>query len=192
MAEETKPATGYARRIGLFDGTMMVTGGIIGAGIFINPSVVAARVPTAGLALGAWLLGGAIGLAGAFCFAELGARRPRAGGGYAYLREAFGPLPAFLYGWALLLIIATGAIAAVAVTFARYFTAVVGAPTGLVGPVAVGAILLLTLINYLGVHPGATTQNVFTVLKLVALAALIVVGAAAPSHPLPSSPSPSP
>lgn len=191
MGQGTASGAGYVRRIGVFDGTMMVMGGIIGAGIFINPSVVAARVPSAELALGAWLLGGAIALAGAFCFAELGARRPRAGGGYAYLREAFGPLPAFLYGWALLLIIATGAIAAVAVTFARYLTAVLGAPAGLVTPMAVGAILLLSVINYFGVRPGAITQNIFTVLKLVALAALIIVGVAATS-PLPAPPSVSP
>ena len=191
MGQGTASGAGYVRRIGVFDGTMMVMGGIIGAGIFINPSVVAARVPSAELALGAWLLGGAIALAGAFCFAELGARRPRAGGGYAYLREAFGPLPAFLYGWALLLIIATGAIAAVAVTFARYLTAVLGAPAGLVTPMAVGAILLLSVINYFGVRLGAITQNIFTVLKLVALAALIIVGVAATS-PLPAPPSVSP
>ncbi|HSJ15918.1 MAG TPA: amino acid permease [Longimicrobiales bacterium] len=191
MGQGTASGAGYVRRIGVFDGTMMVMGGIIGAGIFINPSVVAARVPSAELALGAWLLGGAIALAGAFCFAELGARRPRAGGGYAYLREAFGPLPAFLYGWALLLIIATGAIAAVAVTFARYLTAVLGAPAGLVTPMAVGAILLLSVINYFGVRPGAITQNIFTVLKLVALAALIIVGVVATS-PLPAPPSVSP
>lgn len=174
---------------------MMVMGGIIGAGIFINPSVVAQRVPTAGMALSAWLVGGAIALAGAFCFAELGARRPRAGGGYVYLREAFGGLPAFLYGWALLLIIATGAIAAVAVTFARYFTAVVGAPDTLVTPLAIGAILLLSAINYYGVKPGAITQNIFTVLKLIALAALIAVGVYATSSfpsPAVAAPSPSP
>lgn len=165
----------------------MVMGGIIGAGIFINPSVVAQRVPGAGLALGAWLLGGGIALAGAFCFAELGARRPQAGGGYVYLREAFGALPAFLYGWALLLIIATGAIAAVAVTFARYFAAVLGAPEAVVAPVAVAAILLLSLVNYFGVRPGAITQNIFTVLKLAALGVLIVIGLYATSPVPPSS-----
>lgn len=171
---------------------MMVMGGIIGAGIFINPSVVAQRVPSAGMALTAWLVGGGIALAGAFCFAELGARRPRAGGGYVYLREAFGGLPAFLYGWALLLIIATGAIAAVAVTFARYFTAVVGAPDTLITPLAIGAILLLSAINYYGVKPGAITQNIFTVLKLLALAALIAVGIYATSSFPPPAVTPSP
>src|SRR5256886_13557880 len=95
---------------------MAVMGGIIGSGVFLGPQIVAARVGSAGLTLVAWVVGGVIALAGALCFGELGARRPRAGGGYVYLREALGPLPAFLYGWALLLVIATGATAAVAVT----------------------------------------------------------------------------
>jgi len=82
--------TEYARRLGLFDGVMMTVGGIIGAGIFLNPSIVAQRVGTAPLTLAAWVLGGMVALAGAFCFAELGARMPHAGGGYVYLRDAFG------------------------------------------------------------------------------------------------------
>lgn len=171
-------ATGYARRIGTFDGTMMVMGGIIGAGIFINPAVVAERTPTAGAALLAWVVGGAIALAGALCFAELGARRPDAGGGYAYLRDGFGPLAGFLYGWTLLLVVATGAIAAVAVTFARYFAALFAIPEAYSSIIAVTAILLLTGINYLGVRPGAVTQNIFTVLKLAALVLLIGAGLA--------------
>lgn len=171
-------ATGYARRLGTFDGTMMVMGGIIGAGIFINPAVVAERTPTAGAALLAWVVGGGIALAGAFCFAELGARRPLAGGGYAYLRDAFGPLAGFLYGWTLLLIMATGAIAAVAVTFARYFATLLALPDGYTSSIAITAILLLTGINYLGVRPGAVTQNLFTVLKLAALLLLIIAGIA--------------
>jgi APA family basic amino acid/polyamine antiporter len=109
-------------------------------------------------------------------FAELGARRPVAGGGYVYLREAYGRLPAFLYAWTLLLVIATGAIAAVAVTFATYTATLLGlgAPARL--PLAIGAILILSAINYAGVKPGALTQNVLTVLKLGALAVLIVAG----------------
>ena len=99
---------------------MMVVGGIIGSGIFLNPALVAERVRTEKLTLLVWVLGGAIALIGALVFAELGARRPVAGGGYVYLRDAYGKLPAFLYAWTLLLVIATGAIAAVAVTFARY------------------------------------------------------------------------
>src|SRR5947209_18648707 len=112
---------GLARKLGLFDATMIVMGGIIGSGIFINPSVVARQVHTPFLILGAWLAGGAVALAGAFVYAELAARRPEVGGQYAYLRDAYHPSVAFLYGWALLLVIQTGGMAAVAVTFARYF-----------------------------------------------------------------------
>jgi basic amino acid/polyamine antiporter, APA family len=180
--------TTYARRLGLFSGTMAVIGGIVGAGIFRTPAAVAQRVPSSAAALGAWVLGGAIALLGAFCFAELGRRRPKAGGGYVYLREAWGRLPAFLYGWGLLLVIATGAIAAVAVTFANYALALGGLPDRFSVPVAIAAIILLSAVNYVGVKPAALTQNVFTLLKLVALAALIVSGlSAGPYHP-PSPP----
>ncbi len=166
----------------------MVVGGIIGAGIFLNPAIVAQRVGTPGLTLSVWVLGGAVALIGAFCFGELGDRLPKAGGGYVYLRDAFGPLPAFLYAWALLLVIATGAIAAVAVTFANYAIALTGAPERLGVPVAIGAIVLLSAVNYLGVKPGAVTQNVFTVLKLVAIAGLVATGlafaGAGPAEPM--------
>jgi APA family basic amino acid/polyamine antiporter len=166
----------YARSIGPFSGTMMVVGGIIGSGIFLNPALVADRVKSAELTLLVWVLGGAIALIGALVFAELGARRPVAGGGYVYLRDAYGRLPAFLYAWTLLLVIATGAIAAVAVTFAGYTATLLGlAPASRV-PLAVGAILLLSIVNYIGVKPGAITQNVMTMLKLGALAVLIVAG----------------
>src|SRR5579885_1345636 len=92
---------GLARKLGLFDATMIVMGGIIGSGIFVNPSVVARQVHTPFLILGAWLAGGAVALAGAFVYAELATRKPEVGGQYAYLREAFHPAVAFLYGWAL-------------------------------------------------------------------------------------------
>lgn len=166
----------YARRLGLFSATMLVVGGVIGSGIFLNPAIVAQRVGSQALTLMAWLLGGAIAMIGALCYAELGARRPRVGGGYAYLRDAFGPLPAFLYGWALLLVVATGATAAVAVTFARYAAALAGWGEGGTLPLALGAIALLSVVNIAGVRPGAVTQNVFTILKLLALAAVIVAG----------------
>src|SRR5678815_5953139 len=94
--------TTYARKLGLFTGTMAVIGGIIGSGIFLNPAIVAARVGTAPLTLLAWTLGGVVALLGAFIFGELAARVPRVGGGYAYLRDAFGPLPAFLYALSLI------------------------------------------------------------------------------------------
>lgn len=172
---DTRPVA-YARRLGLFDATMLVIGGIVGAGIFLNPAVVAQRVPTASLALGAWALGGLVALAGALCFAELGARKPHAGGGYVYLRDAFGPLPAFLYGWTQLLVINSGGIAAVAITFARYVAALGGWSPASSTPIAVGAIVFLSGVNYFGIRPGAIVQNVFTVLKILALAGLIVAG----------------
>jgi APA family basic amino acid/polyamine antiporter len=161
-----------------------VVGGIIGSGIFVGPAVVAQRVQTEGLTITAWVLGGVIALAGALCFAELGSRRPQAGGSYVYLRDAFGPLPAFLYGWMLLLAISTGATAAVAVTFARYFLPLVGLPAAAETGVAVAAIVVLSAVNYVGVRTASITQNVFTVLKLAALAVVIVVGlsAAFPAH----------
>ncbi|MCE9666387.1 amino acid permease [Myxococcus stipitatus] len=167
---------GYARRVGLFSGVMLVIGGIIGSGIFLNPAIVAQRVQTPGLTLGVWALGGAVALIGAFIYGELGQRIPKAGGSYVYLRDAFGPLPAFLNAWGLLLVIATGAIAAVAVTFAQYTLALTGLGAGYRLPLAVGAIVLLTGVNCVGVRSGALTQNVFTVLKLLALAVLVGAG----------------
>src|SRR5512132_3150878 len=113
-------APALARRLGAFDATMIVMGGIIGSGIFINPYVVARQVHTVPLILGAWIAGGIMALLGAFVYAELAARRPEAGGQYAYLRDAYHPAVAFLYGWGLLLVIQSGGMAAVAVTFARY------------------------------------------------------------------------
>jgi APA family basic amino acid/polyamine antiporter len=159
---------------------MLVVGGIVGSGIFLNPAVVARRAGSAPLTLAVWGLGALVALLGATIFAELGRRRPQAGGGYAYLRDAFGPLPAFLYGWALLLVISSGAIAAVAMTFASYAAALLGAGPALERPLALGAIALLTAVNVVGVAPGAITQNVFTVLKLAALAALLAAGLLAP------------
>ena len=166
-----------ARRLGLFDATMIVMGGIIGSGIFINPSVVARQVNTPFLILGVWALGGLIALAAAFIWAELAALRPEVGGQYAYLREAFHPSIAFLYGWALLLVIQTGGMAAVAVTFARYFVELTHVPLA-DWLVAVLALAVLTLINCLGVRAGSTVQSVLMVLKIVAILALIACGLA--------------
>ncbi len=185
----------YLRRLGLFSGTMAVVGGIIGGGIFRTPATVAERLRSPGLVLLAWVIGGIVALIGALCWGELGQRRPRAGGGYVYLRETFGPLPAFLYGWTLVLVIATGAIAAVAVTFADYSLALFDLPHRFSVPLAVAAIVLLAGINYAGVSPAAITQNIFTVLKLSALAILIGAGihlAVPLPPPLPAAPSPPP
>lgn len=167
---------GYDRRLGTFDATMVVVGAIVGGGIFLNPAIVAQRVGTAGAVLAAWALGGLIAVIGALCFAELGARLPRAGGGYVYLRDAFGPLPAFLYGWTQLLVINTGGVAAVAIIFASYTVDLAGASTSLVKPLAVGAIVLLSAVNVAGVRFGAWVQNAFTLLKLAALALLVATG----------------
>jgi APA family basic amino acid/polyamine antiporter len=158
---------------------MAVVGGIIGGGIFRTPAAVAERVGSSTLILAVWVAGGVVAVIGALCFGELGHRRPRAGGGYVYLREAWGPLPAFLYGWALLLVIASGAIAAIAVTFADYTLALTGLSARFTLPLAVAAILFVSGVNYLGVRPGAVLQNIFTLLKLLALALLVVAGLAA-------------
>jgi APA family basic amino acid/polyamine antiporter len=164
-----------ARRLGLFDATMIVMGGIIGSGIFMNPSVVARRVTTPFLILLVWALGGLIALAAAFIWAELSALRPAVGGQYAYLREAYHPLIAFLYGWGLLLVIQTGGMAAVAITFARYFLELTHLRVAdwLVAVLALGS---LTIVNCLGVRAGGTVQSLLMVLKIVAIVALISCG----------------
>jgi APA family basic amino acid/polyamine antiporter len=166
-----------ARRLGLFDATMIVMGGIVGSGIFVTPYVVARQVHTPALIVGAWLAGGLIALAGAFVYAELAARRPHVGGQYAYLRDAYHPAVAFVYGWALLLVIQTGGMAAVAVTFARYFREVTHVP--LAEPVVAGmGIALLVAVNCLGVRSGGTVQNTLMVMKIVAIVALVGAGLA--------------
>jgi APA family basic amino acid/polyamine antiporter len=164
-----------ARRLGLFDATMIVMGGIIGSGIFMNPQVVALEVHTPFLILGAWTIGGLFALAAAFIWAELAALRPDVGGQYAYLREAFHPAVAFLYGWVLLLVVQTGGMAAVAVTFSRYFVELTGLPLGY-SQLAAFVLALLTIINCLGVRAGSTLQSVLMVLKILAIAALVVCG----------------
>jgi basic amino acid/polyamine antiporter, APA family len=168
-------APGLARRLGLFDATMIVMGGIVGSGIFINPYVVARLVHTPALVLGAWAAGGLIALAGAFIWAELAALRPKVGGQYAYMREAFHPSIAFIYGWTLLLVTQTGGMAAVAVTFAKYFVSLTRVPLSdwTVAAVALG---LLTLINCLGVRAGSSVQNALMVMKILVIAALVACG----------------
>ncbi len=154
---------------------MLVMGGIVGSGIFINPYVVAQQVHTPALILGAWIFGGVIGVGGAFIWAELAATLPEVGGQYAYLREAYHPAVAFLYGWVLLLVIQTGGMAAVSITFARYFLELTGMHTQ-DWIVATAALATLTLINCLGVKTGGRTQSVLMVMKIAAISALVVVG----------------
>src|SRR6266516_252820 len=169
--EPSKPR----RQLGLFDATMIVMGGIVGAGIFANPSEVAHRVHTPFLILGVWVLGGCIAMCGAFIWAELATRLPAAGGQYVYLREAYHPAVAFMYGWGLLLITQTGGMAAVAVIFASYFCALTGANwNGSV--IAAIALLTLTGINCFGARAGSNVQSVLMLLKIGAIAALVVIG----------------
>jgi APA family basic amino acid/polyamine antiporter len=172
---------------------MVVVGGIVGAGIFRNPHVVAMEVSTPVLILAAWLLGGFIALAGAFIYAELTSIRPAVGGQYAFFKEAFHPALAFVYGWALLLVIQTGGMAAVSMTFADYSLRLlqsagagdVAAALDRIGHlagldagklVAILALAGLTVINCLGVRAGTALQSFLTVLKMLAIAGLVVCG----------------
>jgi APA family basic amino acid/polyamine antiporter len=172
----TSSSQPLAPRLGLFDATMLVMGGIVGAGIFMNPYVVAQRVRTPALVLGAWIVGGAIALTAAFIWAELADRMPQIGGQYAYLRDAYHPLVAFLYGWVLLLVIQTGGMAAVTVTFSRYFLELTGihAADWLV---AIITLAVLTMVNCMGVRAGGTVQSALMVIKIFAIALLVAAGA---------------
>jgi APA family basic amino acid/polyamine antiporter len=165
--------TELKRELGLLDSTMINVGTMIASAIFIVPASIAAQVPGSGPMILVWVAGGVVSLLGALSVAELGAAYPEAGGQYAYLREAYGPLWAFLYGWANLLVINTASIAAIAVGFARYLGFFVPLSPLLIQGVAVLSIAGLTVLNCLGVRLGATTQNVLTFLKMGALATLI-------------------
>jgi APA family basic amino acid/polyamine antiporter len=173
----TEAANAYARRLNTWDAAMIVIGGVIGAGIFLTPATVARHTSSGTEVLILWAIGGLLTLAGVLCYAELGARRPQAGGIYVYLREAFGLLPAFLFGWTMALINYPGSVAAVATMFADYFCTALGLPAQLyVKPVAVGAIVFIVGINLFGIRAGAWMQNIFTVLKLAAVALLVIAG----------------
>ncbi len=163
-----------SRRLGRFDSIMMMVGIVIGSGIFLTTGIMARSIPSPTLILLAWLVGGAITLTGAVTFAELGAAMPQAGGQYVYLREAYGPLAGFLFGWILFLISMGGSIAALAVGFAEYLGYFLPSLSGKV--VAVGVIVLLSAFNYIGVGLGKSIQNIFTVAKIGAMAAFIILG----------------
>jgi len=182
---------GYVRLLGTFDATMLVAGSMIGSGIFIVSADVVREVGSAGWLLGVWLVSGLMTVAAARCYAELATMYPHAGGQYVFLREAFGPLAGFLYGWTLLLVIQTGTIAAVAVAFAKFLAVLVpalgaGSVLATLGGhaltaqqlVAVAVIALLTAANLRGIATGKRIQNAFTVTKVAALAALILLGLA--------------
>jgi basic amino acid/polyamine antiporter, APA family len=164
-----------SRQLGLFDTTMLVMGGIVGSGIFMNPHVVAREAPSGAAVLGAWLLGGVVTLAAGLVWAELAALRPGVGGQYAYLRDGVHPAAGFAYGWANLLVVQTGGQAAVAITFARY-AHVLTAPPWAEGATAAAALAALTAINLAGTRVGGTTQSVLMVLKIVAIGGLVYCG----------------
>jgi APA family basic amino acid/polyamine antiporter len=186
---------GLRRELTAFDATMVVVGGIIGSGIFMLPAIVAQRLPTSPLVLGAWIAGGAIALAGALAFAELAALFPQAGGEYVYLREAYHPLVAFLFGWASLLMIQGGGLGAVAITFAQYSLRLLGRDPSAAPLAAAVSITVVAAVNVAGVKPGSRLLNVLVILKLAALAALIFGGLLLPrggpatvSEPAPALP----
>ena len=187
MESLTMDAPKPRRQLGLFDAIMIVMGGIVGAGIFANPSEVAHRVHTPFLILGVWVLGGFIAMCGAFIWAELATRLPGTGGQYLYLREAYHPSVAFVYGWGLLLVTQTGGMAAVAVIFSSYFRAL----TGVVwndSAIAALVLLILTGINCLGARAGSNVQSALMLLKIGALTALVMLGFAVGGGSLKSEP----
>jgi APA family basic amino acid/polyamine antiporter len=156
------------------DIALIVIGGIIGVGIFFTPAVVAERTGSATGVLAAWGIGAVLALLGGLTFCGLAARLPRHGGTFVYLREAFGPLPAFLYGWTNLLVIQSGALAVVAIVMVDHLAKLAGTDAGAIArsAMACGAILLFSALNYFGLRVGKRVQNVITALKLFAVFAL--------------------
>ena len=190
-----KTQTGFIRGLGLLDSTMIVAGSMIGSGIFIVSGGIAKQVGAPGWLLVVWIVTGLLTLMAALSYGELAAMMPKAGGQYVYLREAFSPMWGFLYGWTLFLVIQTGTIAAVAVGFARYLGVLVpsvGENKYLIEPIAISSnyavslstaqvvglllIVLLTFMNTRGLKLGKLVQNTFTITKLGALIALILLG----------------
>jgi basic amino acid/polyamine antiporter, APA family len=173
--ESPKLTSGLVARLGIFDATMLVMGGIVGSGIFINSYVVAKLVHTPAMILGAWLAGGLLALVGAFIYAELSNRMPKVGGQYAYIREAYDPLLGFLYGWVSILVINAGGTAAVAVTFGKYFREFSGG-TVPENVAAVSVVVALTAINCMGVRAGSGVQSFFMVLRILAIVMIVCCG----------------
>ena len=190
-----KNEPGFVRAIGLFDGTMIVVGSMIGSGIFIVAADISRQTGSAGGLLLTWIITGLLTISAALSYGELAALFPHAGGQYVYLREAYSPLWGFLYGWTLFLVIQTGTIAAVAVGFARYLGVLwpsISPNVWIVHPIALGSkyaislsiqqlvgvlmIVFLTFINTLGVRLGKLIQNVFTSAKTLSLLGLIFLG----------------
>ncbi|MFQ6070880.1 MAG: APC family permease [Candidatus Aminicenantales bacterium] len=193
MREKNQERPQLLRKINLLDSTLLVIGSVIGSGIFLTTGFIAEYLPSPGLILLVWIAGGLITLCGALSFAELGAMFPKAGGQYVYLREAYGSWAGFFYGWAFFWVIECGGIAALAVGFAEYlgyfvpslatdsfllekkiFSFHYSLSTGQL--IAVASILILSAVNYFGLKSGITVQNIFTGLKVSAIAALVVFG----------------
>jgi APA family basic amino acid/polyamine antiporter len=161
------------RVIGTVGSTALVVGTVIGSGIFLVPHNVAQQVGSVQSLLGVWVLGGVLALAGALSLAELGAALPEAGGVYVYLREAYGKLPAFLYGWGMLLVIESGSVATLAVAFGIYSASLI--PLSSAGEKMAGCavIALLTVVNIVGAREGSIVQTIFTLAKLLGLATIM-------------------
>ena len=196
-------APGLLRSLGATDGALITIGASVGSGIFLTTGDIAQRCPQPALILGLWAAGGLFALAGALAYGELGAMFPRAGGQYQFLKEAYGPLWGFLFGWTSFLIIMTGGVAAIAVGFGEYLGAFVpslGSNVELLsidlaglrwtvhGPQlsAALAVLALTAVNWLGVREGAVVQNVVTAMKFGALLVLVFIGLRAPAPVVPA------
>ncbi|MEO7648865.1 MAG: amino acid permease [Bryobacteraceae bacterium] len=161
------------RRLGLFDSVCLVIGTVIGGGIFLVPGTIARDLPSLPIMLLTWVVAGAFSLLGALAYAELGAMLPESGGQYVYLREAYGPLSAFLCGWTFFLVIQSGAIAAVSVGFSIYLSYLIPRVPGVTFWAPPLLIAILTAVNYRGVRAGARVQNTFTALKVLGIALLI-------------------
>ena len=180
---------GFVKGLGLLDATTLVMGSMIGSGIFIVSADISRQVKSPGLLIVCWLLGAILTIIAALSYGELAAAMPHAGGQYVYLREAFGRLWAFLFGWTMFVVIQTGTIAAVAVAFAKYtgvFFPQVAAEHYLVGSgklglttqqlVAIAIVIVMTVVNTRGIRTGAIVQNIFTIAKVVALVGLAGLG----------------
>ncbi|MBM2841477.1 MAG: amino acid permease [Bacteroidetes bacterium] len=168
--------TQLKRALSRFDLTMIAIGGTIGSGIFLTPSLIARNLESPVLILGVWVIGGLMALAGSLTFAELGGMMPGSGGVYVYLSQTYGKLFGFLYGWAYLLVVNTGGIAALSIAFATYLGFFI--PLGAAGikVVAILGLVFLTVLNVMGVKAGGMFSNVFTILKLAGIAGIIVIG----------------
>ncbi|HDP99153.1 MAG TPA: amino acid permease [bacterium] len=159
-----------------FDLTMIAIGSVIGSGIFLTPSMIAAALPAPIWILTVWVLGGIMALTGALTFAELSAMMPEAGGIYVFLSRTYGKLFGFLYGWVYFFVVNTGGVAALSIAFSTYFGYFVPLSAAGIKLVAIGGILLLTAINIIGVKSGAIFSDLFTMLKVLGILGLIVVG----------------